>query len=121
MPRMLVLAAVLAAVAGCAEICGPGGKSSAAGGGAGNEPPIPPLVALPPPGVPETDVFAMLAPQRGGQPSLQDVAVAARYYCSTRAKLSQFVAQERPPELLRQAMPNYDLVTYRCVEPPQSN
>ena len=84
-------------------------------------PPIPPLVEIPAPGGPDTDVFASLVGQRGGTPSMQDVAVAARYYCSTRAKLSQFISRDLPPELMRQGLPSYDLITYRCVDPPVSH
>jgi len=118
--RNLLWAALAVALAGCANNCAPASKFTAATPGA-EPPPIPPLVQLPPPPVPETDVFAMLAAQRGGQPSLDDVALAARYYCSTRAKLSQYIAREQPPELVRKAMPSYDLITYQCVAPPANN
>jgi hypothetical protein len=126
MKTMVGLVALATLVAGCSQMCGPASSNAPAPAAAANpptnapEPPIPPLVNLPEPTTPNSDVFAMLASQRGGQPSLTDVEIAARYYCSSHAKLPQFVSRDMPPELMRQTMPSYDLVTYRCVEPPAS-
>jgi hypothetical protein len=125
MKTMVAVTALAMLVAGCAEICGPAPGSAPATAASASppappapEPPIPPLVSLPAPTTPESDVFAMLAAQRGGQPSFTDVELAARYYCTSHAKLPQFVSRDLPPELMRQSMPSYDLITYRCVEPP---
>lgn len=109
--------------AGCTEMCGPSAKPGPTNVPVATTepPPIPPLVDVPLPGGPDTDVFTSLVGQRGVTPSLQDVAIAARYYCSTRAKLPQFVSRDLPPELMRQGAPSYDLITYRCVEPPAAH
>ena len=125
MRRLVVLAVLAGATAGCASMCGPApappSPQPVAVVPATPEPPIPPMVEVGPPKTPDTDVFAMLAAQRGGTPTLQDVELAARYYCSSRAKLPQFVSRDLPPELIRKSMPSYDLVTYHCVTPPSSN
>lgn len=119
--QRILLAGCLALIgAGCEQVQSPApGPAPVAGAAApGEPPPIPPLVAMAPPATPEAEIFAMLVDRRGDKPSLTDASIAARYYCSVHGKLSQFIARDQPPELLRQTMPSYDLVTFRCVAPP---
>lgn len=69
----------------------------------------------PPPPLPVAgDTLVVLASDTNFGPSIADADTAARYYCSTRGKLSQFVSRERPQELQNNILPEFSVLTYHC-------
>ena len=101
MRQSLLIAAIAASLAGCAA----------------TDPPMP-LTALPTPLTSATgDTVVILASDTYFGPSTADAAVAARYYCSTRGKLSQLLTRERPHEMEAPIRPEFSVMTYRCYTP----
>jgi len=62
-----------------------------------------------------SDTVAVLVSDTNFGPDAEDADTAARYYCSTRGKLSSFVGKEHPPEFRNQVMQQWAVFTYRCV------
>ena len=99
MRRALLLAAFAASLAGCAK----------------TEPAIPVTSAA------TGDTVVILASDSYFGPNTADTAVAARYYCSTRGKLSQLLARERPHEMQDNVLPEFAVMTYRCYTPQSAS
>jgi hypothetical protein len=51
---------------------------------------------------------------------MEDANVAARFYCSTRGKMTTLLAKERPPEMRTQIDQQWSVLTYRCYNPTTS-
>ncbi len=98
MRKAALLAAVAGLLAGCAEA----------------PPAVPVATAVTAVG---SDTLVILASDSYFGPSTADTAVAARYYCSTRGKLSQLLSRERPHEMQDDTLPEYAVLTYQCYVP----
>jgi len=69
-----------------------------------------------PSGTPGSDTFVILVSDTSFGPDMEDANVAARFYCSTRGKLTTFISKEHPTELRTQVFQQWAVLTYRCVE-----
>jgi len=69
---------------------------------------------------PGSDTLVVLVSDTNFGPNSDDADAAARYYCSNRGKLSNFVGKERPMEFRSQVFQQWSLLTYRCVTAGQS-
>jgi hypothetical protein len=67
--------------------------------------------------VPTGDTVVLLASDTTFGPSMADADVAARYYCSSRGKMADFLSRERPPEMRGEVFAEYSVLTFRCVVP----
>jgi hypothetical protein len=72
-------------------------------------------------GTPGSDTFVILVSDTSFGPDMQDADIAARFYCSTRGKLTTFIAKEHPPELRTQVFQQWSSLTYRCVSAATSS
>ena len=62
-----------------------------------------------------SDLLAVLVSDTPFGPNMEDANIAARFYCSTRGKLTTFVGKEHPPEMNTQVFQQWAVMTYRCV------
>ncbi len=62
-----------------------------------------------------SDIFAILVSDTTFGPSQQDADIAARFYCSTRGKLTTFVGKQHPPEMHTTVFQEWSVLTYRCI------
>jgi hypothetical protein len=67
------------------------------------------------PGTPGSDTIVILVSDTNFGPDMEDANIAARFYCTTRGKLTAMVSKERPPEMRTQVYNQWSVLTYRCI------
>ena len=63
-----------------------------------------------------SDLLAVLVSDTPFGPNMEDANIAARFYCSSRGKLTQYDGRDHPPELNTQVFQEWSALTYHCYK-----